>query len=89
MISNNALLISKDMLNDIQKEIIYDTEFLDHQQALCIIACAGSGKTTTIINKVIYMIQILNCNPEEFILTTFTRNATEEIIKRLSEKSGS
>lgn len=91
MICNNDLLISNDnylddkLLNNIQKEIIYDTEFLSQQQALCIIACAGSGKTTTIINKVIYMIEILNCNPEEFILTTFTRNATEEIIKRLSK----
>ena len=70
-------------LNPIQKEIIIDTGFMTMKQAQCIVACAGSGKTTTIINKVIYMIKYLNCNPKEFILTTFTRNASQEISKRM------
>jgi hypothetical protein len=70
-------------LNPTQKEIITDTGFMNMKQAQCIVACAGSGKTTTIINKVIYMIKYLNCNPKEFILTTFTRNASQEISKRM------
>ena len=70
-------------LNPTQIEIITNTGFLQNKQALCIVACAGSGKTTTIINKVIYMIKYLNCNPKEFILTTFTRNAADEMSKRM------
>ena len=42
---------------------------------MCIIACAGSGKTTTIVYKIKHMICNLNCNPYDFVITTFTRNA--------------
>jgi len=71
------------MLNQTQLDIIKNNIFLEHKQALCIVACAGSGKTTTIVNKVIYMINMLECLPDDFILTTFTKNASEEIKKRL------
>lgn len=72
-------------LNELQIDIIKNNEFQgSKKQALCIVACAGSGKTTTIINKVIYMIKYLNCSPCDFVLTTFTKNATEEIKKRIS-----
>ena len=74
-------------LNDAQIDIIKDNKFQISKQALCVIACAGSGKTTTIINKVLYMIKNLNCNPEEFILTTFTRNAAEEMSQRIKSQS--
>lgn len=71
------------MLNTNQQEIVSDSEFKNNKQAICIIACAGSGKTTTIINKVLYMIKYLNCSPKDFILTTFTKNAAEEMINRM------
>ena len=72
-----------DLLNDSQLNIIYNQQFISNREAICIIACAGSGKTTTIINKVYYMISHLKCDPEQFILTTFTNNAANEIINRL------
>lgn len=71
------------MLNINQQDIISNSEFIHNKQAICIIACAGSGKTTTIINKVLYMIKYLNCSPKDFILTTFTKNAAEEMINRM------
>jgi DNA helicase-2/ATP-dependent DNA helicase PcrA len=70
-------------LNPNQLQIINDNTFLTSKQALCVIACAGSGKTTTIINKVQHMINHLDCDPKEFILTTFTRNAAEEMSNRI------
>jgi hypothetical protein len=70
-------------LNKQQYLIINDNTFLTKKQAMCIIACAGSGKTTTLIEKIIYMINILNCDPTEFYITTFTKNATNELKKRL------
>jgi hypothetical protein len=72
--------------NDLQLDIIKNNEFHQKKQALCVVACAGSGKTTTIINKVIYMIKYLNCSPSDFVLTTFTKNAAEEIKKRISQQ---
>jgi len=65
-------------------DIINNTDFLYNNIALCLIACAGSGKTTTIIQKITYMIKNLNLDPKHFFITTFTRNATEELKKRLS-----
>jgi hypothetical protein len=73
------------MLNIHQQEIILNSEFINNKQSICIIACAGSGKTTTIINKVIYMIKNLNCCAKDFILTTFTKNASEDIINRIKQ----
>jgi hypothetical protein len=77
-------------MNKQQLDIIQNSDFIQDKkkvkQALCIIACAGSGKTTTIINKVVYMIKYLNCSPSDFVLTTFTKNAAEEIIKRIRQQ---
>ena len=70
-------------LNQNQQDIVSNFDFTHNKQALCIIACAGSGKTTTIIHKILYMIKYLNCTPSDFILTTFTRNAAEEMKKRI------
>jgi hypothetical protein len=73
------------LLNKEQKDIVIDTSFLNEPMSLCIIACAGSGKTRTLISKIIYMITELNCDPSDFFITTFTRNAANELKERLSE----
>ena len=67
-------------MNQQQNDIIYDNKFLTNKQALCVVACAGSGKTTTIIAKIKYMIDHLNCKIEDFIICTFTNNAVDDII---------
>jgi DNA helicase-2/ATP-dependent DNA helicase PcrA len=73
-------------LNLEQLQIATNNEFLNcSKYAMCIIACAGSGKTTTIISKIIYMIKDLKCDPEHFFITTFTRNAAGELKERLYE----
>lgn len=72
-------------LNTEQKNIVLNTDFLEEDavNATCIIACAGAGKTKTIISKVVYMIKELECDPKEFFLTTFTKNASDQIKHRL------
>jgi superfamily I DNA/RNA helicase len=72
-------------LNFEQFSIATNNEFIKSKYSMCIIACAGSGKTTTIISKIIYMIKDLGCKPEHFFITTFTRNAASELKNRLSE----
>ena len=42
-----------------------------------IIAAAGSGKTTTLINRILYLIKNHNLHLHEIILTTFTKDAAE------------
>jgi len=53
---------------------------------LSIIACAGSGKTTTLINRIEYLVK--NVHPTSIILTTFTRDAAKDMTKKLEKKLG-
>jgi hypothetical protein len=73
-------------MNQQQNEIISDNKFITNRQALCVVACAGSGKTTTIINKIEYMINNLDCKSDDFIICTFTNNAVNDIINRIKIK---
>jgi hypothetical protein len=75
-------------LNIEQYNIAINDDFLSSRMALCIIACAGAGKTTLLIAKIIYMIRELKCDPCEFFITTFTRNASNELKERLMEHLG-
>ena len=54
---------------------------------LSIIACAGSGKTTTLINRISFLIQN-GVHPSSIILTTFTRDAAKDMTKKLEKKLG-
>ncbi len=47
-----------------------------------IVASPGSGKTTVIINRIIYLINELNVNPENIIVITFTKAAAENMKNR-------
>ncbi len=47
-----------------------------------IIASAGTGKTSTIVGRIAYLLQ-QNVNPEHILLLTFTNKAAAEMINRL------
>ena len=70
---------SKVLLNNQQYKIVTEDEIKDK----LLLSCAGSGKTLTIISKICYMINILGCKSDEFIVCTFNRNAGEELKKRI------
>ncbi len=74
-----------------------DNASLDQQQRMAIvkdednnliIAGAGSGKTTTVAGKVAYVIERFNIKPEEILLITFTRKASDEMKERIRKKMG-
>jgi ATP-dependent DNA helicase UvrD/PcrA len=48
-----------------------------------VIASAGTGKTSTIIGRVYYLITEKKYNPEDIILLTFTSKAGSEMLERL------
>ena len=59
---------------------------------LRIIACAGSGKTTTIASKVKYLldpINNLNVLPENIIAFTYTEKAAAELKNKIIKAVGS
>lgn len=63
-----------------QAEAICDT----HKNTI-VVARAGSGKTRTIVAKVVYLIARLGVKPEEIIAFVFNANAAAEINERLSK----
>jgi hypothetical protein len=66
-------------LSEEQKKIVYQSGFGNVR----ILACAGSGKTFTMICRIMHMITHLGCIPEEFFIVTFTKNAAMHICKQL------
>lgn len=69
-----------DHLNTAQAAAVTTTE-----GPLIIVACAGSGKTTVLINRVAYLISEKNVEPESILLLTFTNAAAQNMIDRASK----
>jgi len=50
-----------------------------------VIASAGTGKTSTIVGRIAYLIREKNIRPDEILLLTFTNKAAQEMIDRVSK----
>ena len=50
-----------------------------------VIARAGSGKTTTLVNRALFLQKHCGVAPDEMLLLAFNRKAAEEIAERLSK----
>lgn len=65
-------------LNDRQKEAVTSNDL-----RLLVLAGAGSGKTQTLIQKLVYLIDDKTVNSSNILAITFTKNAANEMIDRL------
>lgn len=70
-------------LTDIQKEAV---EYTDGP--LLIVAGPGAGKTRVLIEKIVYLIQEKNVDPNNILVTTFTVKAANQLKDRLSSRIG-
>lgn len=61
------------------------TILIDQDYCL-VVAGAGSGKTTTMSAKVKYLIEKQNVNPNNIIIMSFTKKATEELEDRINKQ---
>ena len=68
-------------LNDEQEEIVT----YKGDKFLSVEAGPGAGKTRVLIEKVNYMVNELNVDPESLLIITFSTKAAEELQERLSE----
>lgn len=59
---------------------------MPENQTELILAGPGTGKTTTIVNRVVSLIRSINDKDDGIILCTFTRKATEELTQRIYRK---
>jgi len=48
-----------------------------------VLAGAGSGKTKTLLQKILYLIEEKGVNPANILAITFTKNAANEMLDRL------
>ena len=67
--------------NDEQRESITATE-----GPLLIIAGPGTGKTFTLVKRIVYIIKEKGVKPEEILVATFTNKAANELITRVTNE---
>lgn len=65
-------------LNDKQQDAVVSDD-----KRLLVLAGAGSGKTKTLLQKLIYLIEEKGVSPSSILAITFTKNATNEMLDRL------
>jgi len=93
-------IITKNEYENLKKEYVleyFKNENIDEQKALAISsistnvllkARAGSGKTSTICLKTMFLIEKYNINPDEILILAFNKEARVKIKKDLYEKYG-
>lgn len=69
-------------LNDVQKQAVLQTE-----GPLLLLACPGSGKTTTMIMRIGYLIEEKLVNPQRIKAITFSRASAKDMAERFERFS--
>lgn len=70
-------------LNDVQKEVVTSTE-----GAVMVLAGAGSGKTRTLVMRIVYLIEELGIGHHQILALTFSNKAAKEMRERIAHYVG-
>ena len=80
-VRGNRYMFDFSNANDAQREAISYTE-----GPLLITAGPGTGKTFTLVQRAVYLIQEKKVNPENILIATFTEKAAKEIVTRITNE---
>lgn len=69
------------LLNDSQKEAVLSTE-----GPVLMIAGPGTGKTFTLVKRLVYLVTQKGVKPSEIMVVTFTEKASKELLTRISNE---
>lgn len=58
---------------------------ISDEESTLVVAGAGSGKTSTIIGRIYYLVYVKMIPPKNILVITYTKSASEELKKRLSQ----
>ena len=72
-------------LSDEQRAVVHGEVSGSGCAATLVVACAGSGKTTTIVQRIHHLLTECDAPPQSVMLTTFSHNAAMDMKARLSE----
>lgn len=67
--------------NENQKQAIQTTD-----GPLLLIAGPGTGKTYTLVQRTVYLIQEKNVHPNDILIATFTEKAAKELVTRITDE---
>lgn len=76
--TNSDIRQSFSHMNKMQQQAVFATE-----GPLLILAGAGSGKTTVLVNRISYILQCQLCMPWQILAITFTNKAASELKERI------
>lgn len=68
------------LLNDVQKEAV-----LHEEGPLLLLASPGSGKTTTTIMRIGYLLEEKGIDPSRFLAVTFSKASAEDMLQRFEK----
>ncbi len=78
----NQLRLKEPILNNINGYPLDEYQsrvVLSNEEATLVVAGAGSGKSLTIIGKIVYLVKRCNIKPEEILVISFTNDATNNL----------
>ena len=90
-VANNRIPRAYELIGDVEGRK------LDRQQMTCVvkevhnhlvIAGAGTGKTTTIVGKIKYLLKSEKCRPEDILVLSFTNASATEMCERIRSETG-
>ena len=89
---NNDYLLKKrnqtkilDNINGYPLDEYQSRVVLSEEQKTLVVAGAGSGKSLTIIGKIVYLIKVKNVNPKDILCISFTNDATINLKKNIKK----